>query len=250
MKTFKKRRRPKRRTIKRVYRGGVGEDMCSICHEEFIPGDNVYTHPACNNKFHMDCIKQWCSGKDDCPCPMCRGTVQPEEMFSFEERLSSYKEICDKEKRELELFTQQEVEDLEDKLIALELQRNTQVTNLQAQYNANDAKRLTQYKELADRCNAIDKKRVAEYKELAEDYNALHEECVTTTKDLLAAYKEYEELVNKYNANDARRDAEYNALVNKYNANNAIDKERIVQYNALSDSFNALRAQYLASQNK
>ena len=229
MKTFKKRRRPKRRTIKRVYRGGVGENMCSICHEEFIPGDNVYTHPACNNKFHMDCIKQWCSGKDDCPCPMCRGTVQPEEMFSFEERLSSYKEICDKEKRELELFTQQEVEDLEDKLIALELQRNTQVTNLQAQYNANDAKRLAQYKELADRCNANYHKHAAEY----------------------------EELVNKYNANDARRVAEYNALlaaynalVNKYNANNAIDKERIVQYNALADSFNALRAQYLASQNR
>ena len=233
MKTFKKRRRPKRRTIKRVYRGGVGEDMCSICHEEFIPGDNVYTHPACNNKFHMDCIKQWCSGKDDCPCPMCRGTVQPEEMFSFEERLSSYKEICDKEKRELELFTQQEVEDLEDKLIALELQRNTQVTNLQAQYNANDAKRLTQYKELADRCNANYDKHAAEYKELAEDYNA--------------NYALYNALVNKYNANDARRAAEYDALVNKYNAN---FDNNAAQYKALADSFNALRAQYIASLNR
>jgi len=176
-KTFKKRKRTKRRTIKRVYRGGVREDMCSICHEEFIPGDNVYTHPACNNKFHMDCIKQWCSGKDDCPCPMCRGTVQPEEMFSFEERLSSYKEICDKEKRELELFTQLEVEDLEDKLIALELQRKTQVENLQAQY-----------KEFAARSNAKYNKLGADYNTLLGECRAYEEEYVTKYNALLSAY--------------------------------------------------------------
>jgi len=138
----------------------------------------------------MDCIKQWCNGKDDCPCPMCRGTVQPEEMFSFEERLSSYKEICDKEKRELELFTQQEVEDLEDKLIALELQRNTQVTNLQAQYtalvnryNAEDARRVAEYDALVVKYNAnnaIDKERIAQYNALSDSFNALRAQYIAS----------------------------------------------------------------------
>jgi hypothetical protein len=31
----------------------------------------------CNHNFHRACIEQWCNGKAECPCPICRTPLNP-----------------------------------------------------------------------------------------------------------------------------------------------------------------------------
>lgn len=65
------------------------DDICPICLQEFIAGDNIYTHNpiidtvtgrvktnGCKRKFHMRCIKTWCDGKGSCPCPLCKNEIK------------------------------------------------------------------------------------------------------------------------------------------------------------------------------
>ena len=94
MKTFRQKYK-KRITIKRVLIGGV-KDKCPICLERI---NKKFYKTNCNHKFHIECLKQWCDGKNICLCPLCKGNLNLEELFSFEERLAS----CDKEKLELKL---------------------------------------------------------------------------------------------------------------------------------------------------
>lgn len=70
----------------RMYEIEKGE-LCPICLQEFIVGDNIYTHNpiidsgrvkfnGCKRKFHMHCIKTWCDGKGSCPCPWCKNEIK------------------------------------------------------------------------------------------------------------------------------------------------------------------------------
>lgn len=170
MKTFRQRSNKRRRTKKRVYIGGVIEDMCSICHEKFVLEDKVYIHSECNNKFHMGCIKTWCNGKEVCQCPMCRITLKLEEMFSFEERLSSYKEACNKEKMELEL----EIEGLEHDMDVLGDLWRRRYASAESQYAA-----------LADEFNETQEKLI----EMEKKYN----DCASSLLDLRG------DLLNRFN---------------------------------------------------
>ena len=76
-KTNRKYRNKRYTKTKRIYKGGVENDICIICHEPLEVGDEIYTHPDCKTKFHMSCIKKWCENKLNCPCPVCRNTVIP-----------------------------------------------------------------------------------------------------------------------------------------------------------------------------
>ena len=130
-KTIGRNKRTKRKkTRKLVYRGGVG-DICPICHEELTqyklvmtfegmkpdpntPVGNIYTHPACGNKFHMDCIKQWCIGgerNDECPCPICRAPINHNDLdYTLEEKCQRKYNKLLKEHTELK----EEYEELEE----------------------------------------------------------------------------------------------------------------------------------------
>jgi hypothetical protein len=183
MKTFRQRYKKRRRTKKKVYIGGVIEDICSICHEKIVQEDKVYMHSECNNKFHMDCIKTWCNGKEVCPCPMCRRTLKLEELFSFEERLSSYKEACDKEKMELEL----EIEDLEHNMSAIDEEWRRRYASAKAQYST----LADEFNETQEKLIEMEKKYndcVSAYNEMADkcDYNALlYDQLISRYNDLL-----------------------------------------------------------------
>ena len=44
-------------------------DICAICHDN-LGGDNIYTLPECNHKFHTNCIMTWFRAKHN-TCPLC-----------------------------------------------------------------------------------------------------------------------------------------------------------------------------------
>lgn len=194
MKTFRQRSKKRRRTKKRVYIGGVIEDMCSICHEKFVLEDKVYIHSECNNKFHMDCIKTWCNGKEVCPCPMCRRTLKLEEMFSLEERLSSYKEACDKEKMELEL----EIENYQRDMAAIDEEwrrRFSIALEVEAEWHTQYASAQSQYTALADKFNETQEKLIEmekKYNDCVSAYNEMAKKCDNNVVI-------YDQLVNRYN---------------------------------------------------
>ena len=124
---------------KRIYKGGVDGDICVICHEALEVGDEIYTHTDCKSKFHMSCIKKWCAGKLNCPCPVCRGTVIP---LNENELIENYKILL------------QENADLKNGNIelseALEASHKS-YTNLTGDYN----KLIEEIEEIEEKYNAL-----------------------------------------------------------------------------------------------
>jgi hypothetical protein len=98
MKNRKTTRKKGKKGTRRNYKGGwqwmMGknddmktDEICPICLQEIITGDNIYTHNpvidsgrvkfnGCKRKFHMLCIKTWCDGKGSCPCPWCKNEIK------------------------------------------------------------------------------------------------------------------------------------------------------------------------------
>jgi hypothetical protein len=48
------------------------EWMCAICWTEYLDGEDICWSPnsACAHNFHRDCIQEWLTSHDECPC--CR----------------------------------------------------------------------------------------------------------------------------------------------------------------------------------
>ena len=51
-------------------------DICSICHDALQEGE-IFTSTSCPHQFHLHCIASWCSGKANCPCPLCKKNLVP-----------------------------------------------------------------------------------------------------------------------------------------------------------------------------
>jgi len=60
-------------------RAYVSSTTCSICIDEFVPGELVRVLPRCNHAFHTECILPWLTERQGC-CPMCKVPVLPEEL--------------------------------------------------------------------------------------------------------------------------------------------------------------------------
>ena len=57
-------------------------DTCAICLND-LDGDNIYTIPECNHKFHQLCIIEWYRRLgSDCGCPLCRSSPEGQTYFS------------------------------------------------------------------------------------------------------------------------------------------------------------------------
>jgi len=54
----------------------TAETTCTICYEDFKPGDKV-TQLKCNEAhlFHTDCIIEWISRGEN-TCPLCRAPIE------------------------------------------------------------------------------------------------------------------------------------------------------------------------------
>lgn len=48
--------------------------MCSICIDEFEPGERLTVLPRCRHAFHKDCIHPWLTERQGC-CPFCKTDV-------------------------------------------------------------------------------------------------------------------------------------------------------------------------------
>ncbi|KAL3810887.1 hypothetical protein ACHAXA_009658, partial [Cyclostephanos tholiformis] len=57
----------------------VSSSCCSICIDEFIPGERLRMLPRCNHVFHTECILPWLTERQGC-CPVCKTPVLPEEL--------------------------------------------------------------------------------------------------------------------------------------------------------------------------
>lgn len=84
----------RRKTRKqRHFFGGNGdedEDVCPICTDSLANGQEIFTtdckkenpkpldnDPNFHHKFHVDCIRGWCSRNDICRCPLCKALLNP-----------------------------------------------------------------------------------------------------------------------------------------------------------------------------
>ena len=56
----------------------VSSSCCSICLEEFRPGEVLRLLPRCEHAFHTECILPWLTERQGC-CPMCKVRVLPDE---------------------------------------------------------------------------------------------------------------------------------------------------------------------------
>ena len=65
----------------------VSSTTCSICIEEFVPGERVRVLPRCRHVFHTECILPWLTERQGC-CPMCKEPVLPEELQRRSQRRS------------------------------------------------------------------------------------------------------------------------------------------------------------------
>lgn len=54
----------------------VANTDCPICLVDFVAGDELTECGTCKNIFHGQCVRRWCVGKRNCPCPFCRSTIQ------------------------------------------------------------------------------------------------------------------------------------------------------------------------------
>jgi len=57
----------------------VSSTCCSICLEEFTPGELVRMLPRCEHIYHTECLLPWLTERQGC-CPMCKTPVLPEEL--------------------------------------------------------------------------------------------------------------------------------------------------------------------------
>jgi Ring finger domain len=71
-------RRKNRKSGKRFrFFGGNGdEDICVICTDPLANGKEIFT-TICGHKYHVDCIKDWCSRSQNCKCPLCNAVLNP-----------------------------------------------------------------------------------------------------------------------------------------------------------------------------
>lgn len=171
-----------------------GKDPSIIDQDPNTPVGNIYTHPACGNKFHMDCIKQWCIGgerNDECPCPICRAPINHNDLdYTLEEKCQRKYNKLLKEHTELK-EEYEELDEEHDKLIeeynqlkddataeieAIRLKYNEVVEKFNSnnkasrlEYIANDKMRVEKYNQLVQR-----------YETLRLEYNALVDHCKTT----------------------------------------------------------------------
>jgi len=56
----------------------VSSSCCSICLDEFRPGEVLRLLPRCQHAFHTECILPWLTERQGC-CPMCKLPVLPDE---------------------------------------------------------------------------------------------------------------------------------------------------------------------------
>jgi len=56
-------------TLRRMKKAETLEDVCAVCQEACIEGDEVRKLP-CGHEFHSDCIDKWLLTRKDA-CPMC-----------------------------------------------------------------------------------------------------------------------------------------------------------------------------------
>jgi len=52
--------------------------MCSICIDDFEPGEMIRVLPRCRHGFHTDCILPWLTERQGC-CPLCKTPVLGDE---------------------------------------------------------------------------------------------------------------------------------------------------------------------------
>lgn len=64
------------------------EELCSICHEPVLIPGSVYIH-NCNNKFHYNCLQEWCRRNVNCTCPICRQIIEDLKPLNEERELLS-----------------------------------------------------------------------------------------------------------------------------------------------------------------
>ncbi len=51
------------------------DDVCSICHENYLDTDITIKCKECNNFFHDNCVHNWLTKSEKCSCPMCRTSI-------------------------------------------------------------------------------------------------------------------------------------------------------------------------------
>jgi hypothetical protein len=63
--------------------------VCAICLKEYTVGDEIgWSHnPDCNHAFHYECILEWLSRHDECPC--CRNSYIHDENNQIEQDVES-----------------------------------------------------------------------------------------------------------------------------------------------------------------
>ena len=58
------------------YVGGADDNICPICHEDLNETEETIMCHECNQKFHHECIKEWCTTSSGYTnqkgCPLCR----------------------------------------------------------------------------------------------------------------------------------------------------------------------------------
>ncbi|KAK2077975.1 hypothetical protein QBZ16_003843 [Prototheca wickerhamii] len=56
-------------------RADTSSQQCSICFEDYAPGDVLRVLPECRHKFHLECVDRWflssADGNKEPLCPMC-----------------------------------------------------------------------------------------------------------------------------------------------------------------------------------
>ena len=57
-------------------RGGMEEEICSVCLAEFTGDDLVSQLYRCSHLFHVECIENWLH-RDHFTCPLCRSFLFP-----------------------------------------------------------------------------------------------------------------------------------------------------------------------------
>lgn len=79
------------------------DDICPICHKEFVSGEYYRTLPICNHSFHKKCIDKWFR-KDNAEmrCPLCRVGHSPDKWRIFNENQENTMII--QQNRELDLI--------------------------------------------------------------------------------------------------------------------------------------------------
>ena len=67
-------------------------NTCAICLND-LDGDNIYTIPECNHKFHPLCIIEWYRRMgSDCGCPLCRSSPDG-QLYSRRGSIKVYKQM-------------------------------------------------------------------------------------------------------------------------------------------------------------